>query len=149
MSFTIVTQLESTYGSFENRHLLVVYALKVTYLWSISLGINAKAFIGSRSLKAPESMTSPMLFNIERYCMPASMIVQTGWLASKAKIEFITQLIEAAFCRFLASGDCWPELLLTMDHIMSQLFDEIVDESNRQTITSPMMQFKSDAISLY
>ena len=81
--------------------------------------------------------------------MLASMIVQTGWLASKAKIEFIMQLIEAAFCRFPASGDCWPELLLTMDHIMPQLFDEIVDESNRQTITSPMMQFKSDTISLY
>ena len=35
MSFTIVTQLESTSGSFENRQLLVVYAMKVTYLWSI------------------------------------------------------------------------------------------------------------------
>jgi hypothetical protein len=29
-SFTIVTQLESTSGSFENRQLLVVYAIKVT-----------------------------------------------------------------------------------------------------------------------
>jgi len=34
------------------------------------------------------------------------MIVQTGWLASMAKIEF-TQLIVAAFCRFPASVDCW------------------------------------------
>ena len=38
--------------------------------------------------------------------MPASMTVQTGWLAGKAKIE-LTQLIKAAFYHFLVSVDCW------------------------------------------
>jgi len=38
--------------------------------------------------------------------MPASMIVQTGRLDGKAKIE-LTQSIKATFYRFPASVDCW------------------------------------------
>jgi hypothetical protein len=38
--------------------------------------------------------------------MAASMIVQTGRLDGKAKIE-LTQSIKATFYRFPASVDCW------------------------------------------